>query len=151
MRRSKLEQKRQELGSAKATACRRLPKIHFRQVALTAEEFVPAVIDDTDCANHLTSRVTGNRPNRVRFQITSRRLTNPREPTDRAAKRVPGLSQATPFTACRASERSERGVNPACYTPYHFVPTRQNGKSSSSTSNGDLPLAGVVGGRRRTS
>jgi len=49
------------------------------------------------------------------FQITSPRFTNPREPTARAAKRVPGPSQATPFTARRASERSERGVNPACY------------------------------------
>jgi len=37
----------------------------------------------------------------------------PPEPTARAAKEVPGLSQATFFTGCRASERSERGVTPS--------------------------------------
>jgi len=37
----------------------------------------------------------------------------PPEPAAKAAQEVPGFSQAAPFTACRASERSERGVTPS--------------------------------------
>jgi len=47
------------------------------------------------------------------FQITSWRFTNLREVTARSPKEVPGLSQATAFTACRASMRSVRGVTPS--------------------------------------
>jgi hypothetical protein len=52
-------------------------------------------------------RLGGTTPKPVRAVSDNvRRLTNPREPTVRAAKRVPGPSQATPFTTCRASARS---------------------------------------------
>jgi len=37
----------------------------------------------------------------------------PPEPTARAAREVPGPSQATSSTCCRASERSERGIAPS--------------------------------------
>jgi len=44
------------------------------------------------------------------LQITADGLTNLREGTDRSPEEVPGPSQATRCTACRASERSERRV-----------------------------------------
>jgi len=44
------------------------------------------------------------------LHLTADGFTNLREGTDTSPEEVPGPSQATPFTARRASERSERGV-----------------------------------------
>jgi len=65
----------------------------------------------------------------IQFRITSRRFTNLRKVTARSPQEVPGLSQATAFTASRASTRSVRGVTPSllCAVP---LPRCRLGKPS---------------------
>jgi hypothetical protein len=86
------------------TGCRRAKRRHWRRAPTPRRGF--PVADARPLIGPPHSGGSRYHHSLCACPITSRRFTNPREPTDRAAKRVPGPSQATLLTACRASARS---------------------------------------------